>query len=343
MPTTTTSLSITASGTAVTYQWQVSSDGGTTWTNVSGATSATLNLTGLAASDNGKKYRVQLSGTCTSSLTSDVATLAVNSPVEINAQPVNVNGCTGESQSFSVTATGSTITYQWQVSVNGGPFVNIIGATSSTLTLNDLGLSQDGNMYQVIVSGVPCGAVTSQPAMLTVNIKPGATLAVSSHQAITPYTPSGLFVTVSPEIGPYSYEWYKDGDLVAGWNGASIPVNTDNFGNYQVTVTNTLTGCSNTTNLVQLTPRTAPQSMLFIYPNPTKGKFSVRHYSSTATTRSVVVYASNGARVWAKEYATQGIYESMDVDISGAAAGVYHVVVRDKNGKRLATGRVMKR
>jgi len=343
LPTTTTSLSITASGTAVTYQWQVSSDGGTTWTNVSGATSATLNLTGLAASDNGKKYRVQLSGTCTSSLTSDVATLAVNSPVEINAQPVNVNGCTGESQSFSVTATGSTITYQWQVSVNGGPFVNITGATSSTLTLNDLGLSQDGNMYQVIVSGVPCGAVTSQPAMLTVNIKPGATLAVSSHQAITPYTPSGLFVTVSPEIGPYSYEWYKDGDLVAGWNGASIPVNTDNFGNYQVTVTNTLTGCSNTTNLVQLTPRTAPQSMLFIYPNPTKGKFSVRHYSSTATTRSVVVYASNGARVWAKEYATQGIYESMDVDISGAAAGVYHVVVRDKNGKRLATGRVMKR
>lgn len=343
LPTNSTTLSITASGTAVTYQWQVSSDGGTTWSNISGATSSTLNLTGLTAADNGKKYRVQLSGTCTSSLTSDVATLAVNSPVEINAQPENVNGCTGESQSFSVTATGSTITYQWQVSVNGGPFVNIAGATSSTLTLNNLSLVMDGNRYRVIVSGVPCGAVTSEDATLTVNIKPGATLAVSSHQAITPYTPSGLFVTVSPEVGPYAYAWYKDGSLIPGWTGASIPVNTDNFGQYQVTVTNTLTGCSNTSNLVQLSPRVAPQSMIFIYPNPTKGKFSVRNYSATATTRTVVVYASNGSRVWSKQYATQGIYESMDVDISGAAAGVYLVVVRDNNGKRLATGKVMKR
>ncbi len=83
--------------------------------------------------------------------------------------------------------------------------------------------------------------------------------------------------------------------------------------------------------------------MIFIYPNPTKGKFSVRNYSATATTRTVVVYASNGSRVWSKQYATQGIYESMDVDISGAAAGVYLVVVRDNNGKRLATGKVMKR
>jgi hypothetical protein len=66
-----------ASGT-LTYQWQLSTDGGTTFANISGATSNVLSLSGLtAAADNGKRYRCILSATGVASVTSSSATLTV--------------------------------------------------------------------------------------------------------------------------------------------------------------------------------------------------------------------------------------------------------------------------
>lgn len=53
----------TTSGT-LTYQWQVQPANSTTrWANISGATSASLALTGLVAGDSGKKYRVKVNNT----------------------------------------------------------------------------------------------------------------------------------------------------------------------------------------------------------------------------------------------------------------------------------------
>jgi len=59
------------------YQWQVSTDAGTTWANISSATSSTLSLTGLTTADSGKRYRVTVSATGASSVTSQSATLTV--------------------------------------------------------------------------------------------------------------------------------------------------------------------------------------------------------------------------------------------------------------------------
>jgi hypothetical protein len=65
-----------ASGT-LTFQWQLSTDAGTTWANVSGATSATLSLSGLTTADNGKRYRCVVSATGVTSVTTNSATLTV--------------------------------------------------------------------------------------------------------------------------------------------------------------------------------------------------------------------------------------------------------------------------
>lgn len=45
-------------GVPVSYQWQRSVDGGTSWSNVSNATSQTLSLTNITLSDSGTRYRV---------------------------------------------------------------------------------------------------------------------------------------------------------------------------------------------------------------------------------------------------------------------------------------------
>lgn len=65
-----------ASGT-LSYQWQLSTDGGTTFANVSGATSAVLSLSGLTTADNGKRYRCIVSATGVASVTTNSATLTV--------------------------------------------------------------------------------------------------------------------------------------------------------------------------------------------------------------------------------------------------------------------------
>ena len=62
----------------IVYQWQVQTATGTRWANVSGATSASLALTGLTTADSGKKYRVKLTSTAgAAEVISDVATLTV--------------------------------------------------------------------------------------------------------------------------------------------------------------------------------------------------------------------------------------------------------------------------
>lgn len=72
--------SVTAAGQAtLQYQWQRQTATGTTWSNISGATSASLALTGLTTSSNGFKYRVRISSTGgAATVTSNSATLTVD-------------------------------------------------------------------------------------------------------------------------------------------------------------------------------------------------------------------------------------------------------------------------
>lgn len=71
--------SVTATGTGTKYyQWQTQTVTGTKWTNITGATSASLALTGLTTADSGKKYRVKVtSSTGAPEAISNTATLTV--------------------------------------------------------------------------------------------------------------------------------------------------------------------------------------------------------------------------------------------------------------------------
>jgi hypothetical protein len=295
---------------------------------------------------NGNLYRVVLNGTCTSNLNSATATLAVNSPVSITSQPQNVSSCAGSSTSFSVVATGSTITYQWQVSINGGPFVNVTntapfsGATTATLNISPISTALSGYVFHVIVSGVPCGAVTSNNATLTANALPVVVLTAASYSSITPYIRTTLFTTVSPP-GSYTYQWYRDGVLVPSITTDRFAVTVDDFGVYDVTVTNTATRCvSNKSNTQKISFATS--DLLFIYPNPSSGQFQVRYLSYTNNVvRTLNIYDSKGARVYTKAYTTNSAYTKMDVNMDNAASDVYLVEVKDSKGKRLATGKVV--
>ena len=117
-----------------TVQWQYSVNGGSTWTNLSGATSTTLTATGLNGLENGWEVRAVFTNSA-SSATSNAATMNLVAAPLVTTQPVNQTYTSGGSVTFTAAASGSpTPTVQWQYSVNGGStWTNLSGATSTTL------------------------------------------------------------------------------------------------------------------------------------------------------------------------------------------------------------------
>ncbi len=339
---------VAASGTGLAYNWQVSTDGGNTWNNVSPVnTTNTLSLIAPTVSMSGNQYRCVASGNCnTAGVNSNIATLTVNTSVTLTSQPTDIIGCIGSAAVFSVTATGSSISYQWQVSVNGGPYVDLTntspysGVNTNTLTINPAtGLSN--NRYRINASGAPCGGIiTSNSALLDVKPSPVVVLTSASYSNITPYIRTTLYTTVSP-AGSYTYQWFRDGILVPALTADRFAVTVDDLGVYDVIVTDANTGCSSKkSNTAEVD--FAVSNQLFIYPNPSTGQFQVRYLSYTNNvSRTLNVYDSKGARVYSKQYTTAGPYTRMDVNMDNAASDVYLVEIRDAAGNRLASGKVV--
>jgi hypothetical protein len=150
-----------------TVQWQQNTNG-TTYTNIAGATSMTLTLTNVTPSQTGYKYCAVFTNS-RGSATTAAATLTVELPPVITMNPANQSVAAGLSATFSAAATGSpTPTVQWQVSTDGGvTFVNIAGATNTTLTLTNVTATQNGYKYRAVFSD-DVDSVATTAALLTV-------------------------------------------------------------------------------------------------------------------------------------------------------------------------------
>jgi hypothetical protein len=124
----------------------------------------------------------------------------------ITVQPNSQMVMTGQTASFSVTATGTApLSHQWRK--NG---VAITGATSSSYTVPATTSSDNGVQFTVLVSNT-VGSVTSSPATLTVN---AATVAPSITTQPTNQTVSAgqtaTFNATATGTAPLSYQWRKN-------------------------------------------------------------------------------------------------------------------------------------
>jgi hypothetical protein len=146
------SLSVTATGTGISYQWK--KDG----VNISGATDATYNFTASASTSG--SYTAVVSGTCGNPQTSSPAAVLTLKAPTITSHPVEQLAVVGSNVSFTVTATDA-VSYQWRK--NGA---NIANATTATLNLNNVQMS-DAADYSVRVENT-CGNIISNTAKLIV-------------------------------------------------------------------------------------------------------------------------------------------------------------------------------
>jgi len=184
------SATINPSYCTLSYQWQRSTDGGLNFSTLSGATSSTLNLTGLTSASNGYVYRVVVSGNGgADSVTSNTAILSVTAPeISITSQPnnaVSVDASAIFSVSAIITNLSSpyTLFYQWERSIDSGlTFQTITGATSASYSISSVTAAANGYYYRVVItSNVGSSPATSNSAQLIVNDDYGALLVWGSN------------------------------------------------------------------------------------------------------------------------------------------------------------------
>lgn len=121
--------SIQASGVpGVAYQWQFSTDGGTTFSNINGETTAELRLRSVQPSLDGWRVRATVANLL-GTVTSATAQLRIIQAPVITLQPASTTWRPGQFDAlFTASASGADVQYQWQLSSDqGASWVNAPG------------------------------------------------------------------------------------------------------------------------------------------------------------------------------------------------------------------------
>jgi Peptidase A4 family/Immunoglobulin I-set domain len=225
----TASFTATASGApAPSVQWQVSTDGGTSWTPISGATSTTLSFTALQ-SDSGYEYEAVFTNSAGSATTS-AATLTIYTAPTLSLNPSSATVAAGLTVSLSAAASGTPApSVQWQVSTNGGGnWTPISGATSTTLSFTALE-SDNGDEYEAVFTN-SAGSATTSAATLTVTAAPAITTQPSEAALVSGATASftaGASGSPTPTV-----QWYVSTNGGGSWGkvtGAGATSTTYSF------------------------------------------------------------------------------------------------------------------
>ncbi len=172
---TNTSFTVAITGSASSFQWQISTDGGTTFVNISGANGATLNLPSVAVGQNGYRYRCIVTGSC-GPVTSSAALLTVNALPVFTLSGYNPASVCVSDPSFTLNA--SAVGGTWSGNGVQGTTFNpaVAGIGNTTVT------------YSLTISG----CTTSLSTVIGVNECPERHIPLSRYPAIIVYpNPNG--------------------------------------------------------------------------------------------------------------------------------------------------------
>jgi len=175
-------------GLNATSQWQVSTDAGVTWTNITGATAATYTITGVTTAMTGNRYRVvRTVASCSSTLTSSAGTLTV-APTPVLTVSANPYTAIYPGQTTTLAVASSTTVpangYQWYK--DGLP---VAGATSNTLVVDIDGL---GSYTVTAADANACGNV----------VTPSITITAAQNDI--------LFIYPSPNNGQFYIRYFSE-------------------------------------------------------------------------------------------------------------------------------------
>lgn len=239
-----TTLSVTATGTELTYQWYKGLSGDVSLPQSS--TASTMNVSPTVTTN----YWVRISGRCGTPISSVTAKVSVKP--SISSQPAGGLIMSGTTQPMSVTASGTELTYQWyQRPASGSPTL-IAGATNASYT--PPAMTADSTFYVRVYSGT--AYTDSSDAVFTMCTSPnvhwssGNPTRIAKGEAFWLNIGLGAGETATPN-------WYRgttSGDvagstLVYSSSGAYQVANLQTTTSYWVRALNQTTGCYSDTTV----------------------------------------------------------------------------------------------
>jgi hypothetical protein len=330
---------VSAAGDGLTYQWELSTSNGASWTAVPGATQPTLELAGVSAVQNGHQYRVVVTGSSGSVISSPVTlrvTVAPTAPVILANVPASPSAVAGTNVNLSVTASGTTPAYRWQVSSNGTTWTDVPGATASTLSLVGVTVGQNGLRYRVIVSN-SAGSVTSAVATLQVTAAPAAPGVAAQPQPAAVVAPNAATFTVVGTGTPApTIQWQRSTDAGVTFNDISGATSTSySTGSTATSLSGQLFRAvlTNPSGSITSTP-----ALLTVAAAPVAPSFSTQPLNASADVGAVanftVVVSGSPAPTIQWQVSTDG--GATFNNITGATAATYTtpVLTNADNGKR---------
>lgn len=244
----------------------------------------------------------------------------------ISTQPVNTGSCVGGDGTFSVNATGSNLTYQWQIGINfGSSWSNLLdtgiysNTTTSALQLTGAGQNVNNTFYRCIITA-DCGlSKTSNVGIMFIG-SPNTSVNQNVH-------------ILSAVQSSATYQWLDCN------NGFSpIPFATTQQyipsqpGDYSVAVT--LNGCTDTSTCYNVTTiglEDITNEQLHVFPIPTASVIDVsmqRTGNYTAT-----IYDLNGKRVM--NNSENEFDQFIKIDLSSLEPGTYLLGVKSSDGNEI--------
>jgi hypothetical protein len=328
-----TSYHIAATGEGLTYQWQVNAKAG--YYNVlnggvyNGATTNSLVISGAPYTMNEYIYRCVIGNSCSPDTISNEARLTVERAPYISDQPISSAICEGENTSFSITALGYGLSYQWQANEGSG-FINIVngnvysGVNTNILSVTNAGTAMNGYEYRCAVNGSCLPPAISNEAVLIVNERPVVNLGndtlLCENQTITLDAGPGIsYIWSYPEL---------NGQIVTinyallGLGTHPVSVIVTNAGNCEGsdTIEITYTICTGQNSYNQ-------DSEIELIPNPTSGLFCI-NLPASIEKAGIEIYNMTGTRVMKEK-----IYRTfqISVDMSKLAKGTYTIKIITEN------------
>jgi len=294
------------------YQWTISSGGTITGGGGTEAITATWNTAGNQAVN--VIYTSALGCTAVDPAIFDVS---------VSAQPASAGTITGtpsvcegsQEVIYSVPFITNAVTYNWSLP-EGASIAT--GANTNAITVNYAASAVSGIIK---VNGVnDCGSGESSPDYNVVVSPVPSTPAITQH---------GDTLVSSAVTGN---QWYLDGVAIAGATGKDHVAQYN--GNYTVVVT--LNGCnsvpSNSILILNVSISDIAIDKTFgIYPNPSPGLFDVKVQSSKKMQCTIEIYNSLGSLIFKQnDILIDGTFIK-HIDLTGAPAGAYVVVLRSHN------------
>ncbi len=180
------------------YQWYFGSN------PITDATGPTLILNSVVPANSGV-YTCKLTGTF-GNIQNITANLQVREIARITANPTDETVCENSDLSFKVTATGYSLSYQWQKDgTNITDVGNRIGTNTNELIISGAGAADIG-AYKCIVSSATCNTIESNPGSLSVNLLPDAAGTVTGKQTVC-QGEQGVIYSVPEITNATGYTW----------------------------------------------------------------------------------------------------------------------------------------